>query len=46
MSVDILSEVNWNQIMAMSCLALLPRLCCFFTQNYFVEGIFTTGLKE
>jgi oligogalacturonide transport system permease protein len=38
--------VAWNQIMAMSVLAILPPvLIFFFFQRYFVEGIATTGIK-
>ena len=46
MSVDVNESVNWNQIMAMSVLTMLPPiLLFFFAQKYFVEGIATTGLK-
>ncbi|TBL75795.1 carbohydrate ABC transporter permease [Paenibacillus thalictri] len=38
--------VAWNQIMAMSVLAILPPVLIFFMfQRYFVEGIATTGIK-
>jgi oligogalacturonide transport system permease protein len=38
--------VAWNQIMAMSVLAILPPVLIFFYfQRYFVEGIATTGIK-
>jgi oligogalacturonide transport system permease protein len=38
--------VAWNQVLAMSVLAILPPLLIFFFgQRYFVEGIATTGLK-
>lgn len=38
--------VDWNQVLAMSVLAILPPvLVFFFAQRYFVEGIATTGLK-
>ncbi|MGB9809452.1 MAG: carbohydrate ABC transporter permease, partial [Caldanaerobacter sp.] len=44
--IDIASYIQWNQIMAMSVLAILPPvLIFFFAQKYFVEGIVTTGLK-
>lgn len=37
---------NWNEVLAMSVLAVLPPvLIFFFAQRYFVEGIATTGLK-
>ncbi|HUZ16820.1 MAG TPA: carbohydrate ABC transporter permease [Spirochaetia bacterium] len=39
--------VAWQNVMAMSVLAILPSLIVFiFAQSYFVEGISTTGLKE
>ncbi len=38
--------INWNQILAMSFLAIIPPTLIFFlAQRYFVEGISTTGLK-
>ncbi|MDR3167815.1 MAG: carbohydrate ABC transporter permease [Treponema sp.] len=47
MTIDVAAEVNWNQILAMSCIAILPpALLFFFAQKYFVEGISTAGLKE
>jgi len=46
MTIDISSQVNWNQILAMSVVSILPPVVLFFTaQNYFVEGISTSGLK-
>jgi oligogalacturonide transport system permease protein len=46
MSYDVTSNINWNQIMAMSIVAILPCIVVFFlAQRYFVEGIATTGLK-
>lgn len=46
MSLDTLSVVNWNQIMALSLIAILPCVLVFFlAQKYFVEGIATTGIK-
>ena len=39
-------EVDWNAIMAMSFLMVLPCLTVFFlAQKYFIQGISTTGLK-
>ena len=36
----------WKNIMAMSCVAVLPVMILFFLcQKYFVEGIATSGLK-
>ena len=45
MSVDV-SDVNWNNIMAMSVLTMIPPIIVFFiAQKYLVEGIATTGIK-
>lgn len=44
--IDASSKINWNQVMAMSVIAMIPSIILFFTcQRYFVEGIATTGLK-
>ncbi len=47
MSIDQSSGiVEWNQILAMSFLALLPALILFFSaQKYFVEGVTASGVK-
>jgi oligogalacturonide transport system permease protein len=46
MAIDTTGGVNWNQILAMSIVTILPLvLLFFFAQKYFVEGIATTGLK-
>ena len=47
MSIDASSGiVEWNQILAMSIIALLPALILFFAaQRYFVEGIASSGIK-
>ena len=46
MAIDVTDMINWNNIMAMSILSILPpTLIFFFSQKYFVEGIATTGLK-
>ncbi|WP_420022112.1 carbohydrate ABC transporter permease [Candidatus Enterococcus huntleyi] len=47
MAVDTTSSsANWNQILAMSIISLIPSLIIFFTaQKYFVEGISTSGMK-
>lgn len=46
LSLDAESVVVWKNVMAMSCLAVLPVVILFFAaQEYFVEGIATTGLK-
>ena len=47
MSIDASSGiVEWNRILAMSIIALLPALILFFSaQKYFVEGISASGIK-
>lgn len=45
-SLDASAAVNWNQIMAMALVSILPCiLIFFFAQKHFVEGIATTGMK-
>jgi ABC-type glycerol-3-phosphate transport system permease component len=46
LSLDAENVVQWNKVMAMSCVAVLPVVVLFFCcQKYFVDGIATTGLK-
>jgi oligogalacturonide transport system permease protein len=46
LSIDAMGIPPWNEIAAMSVLAILPSVVMFFAaQKYFVEGIATTGLK-
>ncbi|ABR47120.1 binding-protein-dependent transport systems inner membrane component [Alkaliphilus metalliredigens QYMF] len=46
MSMDASALVHWNQIIAMSVIALIPSLVVFFAaQRYFVDGISTSGIK-
>lgn len=46
MSLDVAADTNWNQVMALACVSILPLVVLFFcTQKYFVEGIATTGIK-
>lgn len=46
MTLDAQGYVEWNRIMAMAVLSILPCVILFFSaQKYFVEGIATTGLK-
>lgn len=46
MSLDMTTNIEWNQVLAMSLLSILPpTLLFFFAQKYFVEGIATSGLK-
>jgi oligogalacturonide transport system permease protein len=45
-SMDVTSYFEWNQILAMSVIAMIPCVIVFFvSQRYFVEGIATTGIK-
>ncbi len=46
MTLDNEGAVNWNQVMAMSVVSIVPCVVIFFlAQKHFVEGISTTGLK-
>lgn len=46
MSLDTQAAVNWNQVMAMAIVTMIPLIILFFAaQKYFVEGISTAGLK-
>ncbi|WP_180272755.1 carbohydrate ABC transporter permease [Konateibacter massiliensis] len=46
LSLDAESVVQWDKVMAMASVAVLPLIILFFlAQKYFVEGISTTGLK-
>ena len=46
MSLDATSASNWNQVLAMSTVSLLPGIILFFTaQKYFVEGITSGSVK-
>lgn len=46
MSLDVTGTVEWNQLMAMTILCILPPTIIFFlAQRHFVEGIATTGIK-
>ncbi len=46
LSLDSESVIQWNKVMAMSFLSILPLIVLFFAaQKYFVEGIATSGLK-
>lgn len=46
LSLDAESVIQWNKVMAMSFLSLIPLIILFFAaQKYFVEGIATSGLK-
>lgn len=45
-SLDTAAQVQWDKVMAMSLISILPLIVMFFAaQKYFVEGISTTGLK-
>lgn len=46
MSIDVTEATSWNQILAMSTIALLPSLLLFFAaQKYFVEGTTVGAVK-
>ncbi len=46
LSIDTTEAFAWNQILAMSVLALTPSLVVFFmAQKYLIEGISTGGVK-
>jgi oligogalacturonide transport system permease protein len=45
-SLDTAAQVQWDKVMSMSVISILPLILMFFlAQKYFVEGISTTGLK-
>lgn len=45
-SLDTAAQVEWDKVMSMSLISILPLIVLFFfAQKYFVEGISTTGLK-
>ena len=47
LAIDADSVVNWNSIIAMSCVSMLPVIVLFIClQKYFVQGIATTGIKS
>jgi oligogalacturonide transport system permease protein len=46
LAIDTTEAFNWNQILAMTVLALAPSLIVFFlAQKYFIKGISTGGVK-
>lgn len=46
MSLDATSAANWNQVLAMSVVSLLPGTVLFFSaQKYFVEGVSAGSIK-
>jgi oligogalacturonide transport system permease protein len=46
LSIDVTEATSWNQILAMSTIALAPSLILFFAaQKYFVEGITVGAVK-
>ncbi|WP_408646587.1 carbohydrate ABC transporter permease [Vallitalea okinawensis] len=46
MSLDITTQTNWNSVIAMSLVSIIPpTLIFFFLQKHFVEGVSTSGLK-
>lgn len=46
MSLDSTSAADWNQVLAMSVVSLIPGTILFFSaQKYFVEGVASAGVK-
>jgi len=46
MSIDVTEATSWNEILAMSVIALAPSLILFFVaQKYFVEGVTSGAVK-
>lgn len=46
LAIDTTEAFNWNEILAMTVLALAPSLIVFFlAQKYFIKGISTGGVK-
>lgn len=46
LSIDVTEATSWNQVLAMSTIALAPSLLLFFVaQKYFVEGITVGSVK-
>ncbi len=47
LAIDADSVVNWNSIIAMSCVSLIPVVVLFLSmQKYFTQGVATFGLKS
>ena len=47
LAIDADSAVNWNSIVAMSCVSMLPVVILFlFLQKYFVQGLMIGAVKE
>ncbi len=46
MSIDVTEATSWNEILAMSTIALAPSILLFFVaQKYFVEGVTSGAVK-
>ena len=46
MGLDVAASTNWNEIMSMAFVSIIPLVIMFFClQKYFVEGIASSGLK-
>jgi len=46
MTLDAQATTNWNQIMAMAAVSIMPCIALFFlAQKYFLDGIATAGIK-
>jgi oligogalacturonide transport system permease protein len=45
-SIDVTEATAWNEVLAMSTLALLPSVLVFFlAQRYFIEGVTMGSVK-
>ena len=46
MSIDVTEGTQWNEILAMASIAIIPSIVVFlFSQNYFIEGVTAGGVK-
>ncbi|AJQ93206.1 carbohydrate ABC transporter permease [Gynuella sunshinyii] len=46
MSIDVTEGAQWNEILAMASIAIVPSIVVFLmAQNYFIEGITAGGVK-
>ncbi|WP_370592234.1 carbohydrate ABC transporter permease [Reinekea sp. G2M2-21] len=46
LSIDVTEAANWNEILAMASIAIVPSIVVFLiAQNYFIEGVTAGGVK-
>lgn len=46
MSIDVTEGTQWNEILAMASIAIIPSIVVFLvSQNYFIEGVTAGGVK-